>query len=153
MPEAGAGELQSLSAPYVLEYPYHRSTGPIIGAFLGALRARIIIGIRAGDGRVIVPPQEYDPDTGETLSELVEVGASGVVQTWTWIDAPRANHPLQRPFAFALVKLDGADTPMLHIVDAGDASRMLTGMRVQAQWRDEPEGAITDLACFVPEDV
>ena len=144
---AGAG----LSAPYVLEYPYHRSTGPVIGQFLGGLKARVILGIRGADGRVIVPPTEYDPQTGAELSEFVEVGQGGVVTSWTWVGEPRPHHPIQHPFAFALVKLDGADTAMLHALDAGDESRMKTGMRVRARWRDEPQGDILDLACFEPE--
>ena len=61
------------------------------------------------------------------------------------------NHPLARPFAFALIKLDGADTAMLHAVDAGDASRMATGMRVQPRWAAESKGSILDLECFEPE--
>jgi hypothetical protein len=51
-----------------------------------------------------------------------------------------------------LVKLDGADAPMLHAVDAGDESRMKTGMRVQPRWAAEPQGSIRDLECFVPEE-
>jgi hypothetical protein len=41
---------------------------------------------------------------------------------------------------------------MLHAVDAGDDSRMSTGMRVRARWRDERLGEIRDIECFVPED-
>ena len=74
-----------------------------------------ILGIRARDGRVLVPPQEYDPQTGDALNEFVEVSEAGVVTTWTWVYEPRPMHLLPRPFAFALVKLDGADTAMLHI--------------------------------------
>jgi len=36
-------------------------------------------------------------------------------------------------------------------VDAGDESSMETGMRVRARWKDEREGVITDIECFVPE--
>ena len=64
--------------------------------------------------------------------------------------APRHNHPLQHPFAFALITIDGADTGMLHAVDAGDASKMSTGMKVKARWADEPQGSILDLECFEP---
>jgi uncharacterized OB-fold protein len=142
----------ALTAPHVLEYPYTRSTGEVIGAFFAALKERRILGIRARDGRVLVPPQEYDPHTGETLAEFVEVGQSGTVTTWTWIDRPRPNQPLQRPFAFALIRLDGAGTAMLHAVDAGDPSRMRTGLRVRARWRDDPKGDITDIACFAPDE-
>jgi uncharacterized OB-fold protein len=141
-----------LVAPYVLEYPYHRSVGPVLGRFFGGLSERRILGVRLPDGRVMVPPQEYDPQTGDALSELVEVGQAGVVTTWTWIARPRRNHPLDRPFSFALIRLDGADTAMLHVVDAGDASRMHTGMRVRARWHDETDGAMGDIACFEPEE-
>jgi uncharacterized OB-fold protein len=57
---------------------------------------------------------------------------------------------LQKPFAFALIKLDGADTALLHAVDAGEASRMRTGMRVAARWREERVGHIRDIDCFRP---
>ncbi len=140
-----------LSAPYVLEYTYRRSVGPVLGRFLAGLRDGHILGARTSGGRVIVPPSEYDPETGEPVGDLVEVGQHGVVVTWSWVETPRPRHPLQRPFAFALVKLDGADTPMLHAVDAGSIAAMKTGMRVRARWRPERTGEIADLACFEPE--
>jgi hypothetical protein len=85
------------------------------------------------------------------VGELVEVASVGAVTTWTWVDAPRPQHPLKRPFAWALVKLDGADTPMLHAVDAGTPQTMRTGMRVKVRWRAERTGEIGDIACFEPD--
>jgi uncharacterized OB-fold protein len=140
-----------LSAPYVLEYTYRRSVGPVLGRFLAGLRDGSILGARTAAGRVLVPPSEYDPDTSEPTGELVEVGPAGVVTTWTWVDSPRPRHPLQHAFAWALVKLDGADTPILHAVDAGAMQAMRTGMRVRVRWREERTGEIADIACFEPE--
>ncbi len=140
-----------LSADFTLEYRYTRSVGPVIGRFLAGLREGRIEGIRSGSGRVIVPPSEYDPESGETLSEFVEVGPGGVVTTWAWVSEPREKAPLDRPFAWALIRLDGADTALLHAVDAGEASQMATGMRVRPRWREEREGSIRDIACFEPE--
>jgi uncharacterized OB-fold protein len=145
-------ETEVLSAPNILEYPYTRSVGPVISRFLTGLRDGRIEGIRAWDGRVLVPPTEYDPETGDAVSEFVEVGQSGTVTTWAWVSTPRAKHLLDHPFAWALVRLDGADTGMLHMVDAGEEARMSTGMRVRVRWRDERKGHITDIACFEPED-
>lgn len=139
-----------LSSPYVLEYAYKRSTGPTVGAFLTGLRDGQMLGARGADGRVIVPPTEYDPNTGEPTGELVEVGPGGVVTTWAWIDEPRPNHPLQHPFAWALVKLDGADTAMLHALDAGSRDAVKTGTRVTVRWNETRVGHIRDV-CFVPE--
>ena len=148
---AEAKETEVLTALHVLEYPYKRSVGPVIGRFLTGLRDKKIEGIRASDGRVLVPPVEYDPQTAAALSEFVDVGPGGVVTTWTWLDEARSNNPLQKPFAWALIKLDGADTALLHAVDAGAESNMKTGMRVKPRWRAERAGHILDIECFEPE--
>ena len=101
---------------------------------------------------MLVPPQEYDPETGEATSgDFVHVGPGGVVTTWAGSREPRAKQPLDRPFAWALIRLDGADTAMLHAVDAGDIANMKTGMRVAPRWRDERVGHIHDIVCFEPE--
>ena len=147
---AGAGNTEVLTALHVLEYPYKRSVGPVIGRFLTGLRDKRFEGIRARDGRVLVPPVEYDPQTAAELSEFVEVGPGGVVTTWAWIGEPRPNNPLQKPFAWALIKLDGADSALLHAVDARDEKNMKTGMRVAPRWREERTGHILDIECFEP---
>lgn len=137
-----------------LEFPYRRSLGPVMGGFMTALREHKIMGIRNGAGDVLVPPLEHDPNTGEALGdELVEVGPGGEVTSWTWVASPSSRHPLDHPFAFALIKLDGASTALVHAVDSGDAAAMATGMRVEPRWRDEPAGLITDIEAFVPEGV
>jgi uncharacterized protein len=137
---------------HTIEFPYTRTLGPVVGPFLTGLRDRRILGARTGDGRVLVPPLEWDPATGEGLEpDLVEVGPAGTVETWAWVTRPGRKHPLDHPFAFALVRLDGADTGLLHVVDGGSMERMRTGMRVVARWKDERIGHITDLA-FVPEE-
>ena len=144
--------VEPLVATHVLEYPYTRSVGPVIGRFLAALKEGRIEGVKTAEGRVIVPPTEYDPDTGEPTEEFVDVGTSGVVTTWAWLPEPRSNNPLDHGFAWALIQLDGADTAMLHVVDAGDESRMRTGMRVRARWREERTGHILDIEAFEPEE-
>lgn len=140
-----------LSAEYVLEYTYTRSVGPVIGRFFEGLRDGRISGVRTAAGRVLVPPSEYDPETGDACDEFVEVSGSGVVTSWAWLGEPRTRNPLAKPFAWALIKLDGADTALLHVVDAGDIERMHTGMRVRVRWASERRGCIEDIACFEPE--
>jgi uncharacterized OB-fold protein len=141
----------TFTATHVLEYAYRRSLGPVLGRFFTALRERRIIGIRAADGRVLVPPAEYDPRSGDSLSEFVEVGPAGVVSAWAWVSQPSPKHPLERPFAWALIRPDGADSSLLHAVDATDESVMATGMRVRPRWRGQTRGEIRDIECFEPE--
>lgn len=139
-----------LSAVHTLEYPYTRSVGKVVGTFLAGLKEGRILGTRTASGKVLVPPSEFDPDTGDTLDELSDVADEGVITTWAWVGEPRDKHPLQRPFAWALIRLDGADTAMLHAVDAGQESALATGMRVRARWRENRSGMITDIECFEP---
>lgn len=142
---------ESRTSETKLEFPYSRTLGPVIGAFLMGLRDHKLLGIRAQDGRVIVPPLEYDPETGDALgTEMVDVGPDGTVEAWTWVEHPSSKHPLDRPFAFALVKPDGADTAMVSPVDAGDITAMTTGMRVRPRFRTEPHGLVTDLEAWEP---
>jgi hypothetical protein len=137
-----------LRGPHVLEYPYRRSLGPVLGRFFDELRRRRLVGIRTRDGRVLVPPQEYDPDTGEALDEIVPVGPAGEIVSFAWVSRPRAKQPLPHPFAFALIRLDGADTSLLHAVDAGDESKLAPGVRVVPRFAEAPAGGIRDIVCF-----
>ena len=139
-----------LTKSFELGYTYTRSTGPVIGRFLTELREGRIVGTRTSDGRVLVPAAEYDPVSAEALTEFVPVSDEGVVTTWSWVAEPISHHLLRTPFAFALIRLDGADVAMLHMVDAGGESAMRTGMRVRARWAAERRGSITDIACFEP---
>jgi uncharacterized OB-fold protein len=135
-------------ATWTMELPYRRSLGPVVGGFLTGLRDGRVLGSRTTGGRVLVPPLEYDPDTGEAVeSDLVEVGAAGTVVHAARVAEPRRKHPLDRPFTWALVRLDGADTSILHAVD-GDVG---PGDRVRIRWRDERVGHISDIECFEVE--
>lgn len=141
-----------LSAPLKLSFDYTRSVGPVLGRFFTELRGRHVVGIRGSDGRVHVPPAEFDPVTYEPLSEIVPVASVGTVLSWTWQPEPLEGQPLQHPFAWALITLDGADTPILHAVDAGSPEAIGTGTRVHVHWADETVGAITDIAYFALGD-
>jgi uncharacterized OB-fold protein len=141
-----------LSAPLRLSFDYTRSVGPLLSQFFTALRERRVLGVRGSDGRVLVPPAEYDPVTYEPLTDVVPVQSVGTVVSWTWQSAPLEGQPLDRSFAWALIQLDGADTPLLHAVDAGSSDEISTGARVHAHWVDEPVGAITDIAYFALGD-
>jgi len=145
-----------LSAPLKLSFDYTRSVGSVLGRFFTELRDRHVVGVRGSDGRVLVPPAEFDPVTYAPLTEIVPVASVGTVTSWTWQPEPLEGQPLDRPFAWALITLDGADTALIHAVDAGSPDAIATGARVHVHWADEPVGAITDIAYFelgdTPED-
>ena len=141
-----------LRAPLEIEFDYTRSLGPVLSQFMTALADRRILGARGADGRVHAPPFEYDPVSSDPPGELTEVGPEGTVISWSWMPDPLEGQPLTEPFAWALIRLDGADTAMLHAVDAGSAAAMRTGLRVRPRWSASRVGSIRDIACFEPWD-
>ncbi len=146
---------EALRGEHVLQYPYRRATGPILGRFFTEIRDNCkLLGVKTTLGKVLCPPVDADPDSLEDLSvdDMVEVGPGGSVTSWTWLHEPRPGNPLERPFAWALIKLDGSHSSLLHAVDAGSESAMRTGMRVVPRFADERTGGIRDITCFVPED-
>jgi hypothetical protein len=98
----------------------------------------------------VVPPLEFDPVTHEATTEFVEVSSVGTVTSWTWVPEPVKDQPFDRPFAFALVTLDGADVPFLHALDVASPAEVTTGMRVRVRWAADRVGHINDIACFEP---
>ncbi|WP_106397670.1 Zn-ribbon domain-containing OB-fold protein [Actinocorallia populi] len=146
---------------HILEFPggYTRSVGPVIGRFLSELRDGRLVGVKTQAGKVLFPPVEYDPANGhEVTGEFVEVGPVGTVETFSWVPEPLPAHPLDRPFAWALIRPDGADTAILHALDLGEfergakpPKRLKAGLRVRPEYRAERKGDITDIVAFRPE--
>jgi uncharacterized protein len=142
--------MQRMTQPRIvsstLEFPYSRTLGPTIGAFAAGLREQRLLAARTTSGKVLMPPLEYDPDTSDaTEPDLIEVGPGGVVESWSWVPVPSGRQPYDRPFAFAMIKVDGADTGMIHVLTATSPDDITTGMRVVPKWREERTGRIDDI--------
>ncbi len=109
-------DLGTLHAPMKVEFDYTRSLGPTLSEFMTGLKRRQILGGVLSDGTVAVPPPEYDAVTFDPITELRPVADVGVIQSWAWVPEPVPGQPLDKPFAFAQIVLDGADRPLLHAV-------------------------------------
>jgi len=140
-----------LRAPFELAYNYKRSSGPVMSKFFEALGQQKILGTKSTAGKVFSPAAEFDPETNEPLKEMVEVGPGGVVESFSWIEDPQHHHLIKEPFAFALIKLDGADTSMLHMVTQCNETDLSIGSRVKANWSEIQEQRITDIKFFTLE--
>lgn len=127
--------------------PFSYAAGSTGSRFLEALRAegKILAARCSGCGRVLVPASSLCGECGERTDELVEVGPAG-----TLVAAARtgsANHrPAAFPGAFCLVRLDGADTDLVHWL-LGD-HELVPGSRVRAMLADERCGSILDIVGF-----
>jgi uncharacterized OB-fold protein len=135
----------------VMEFPYKHSTGEVIGRFLaGLMEQKTIWGQRVRGQGVVVPPLGYSEVDGSAGGEWVRVESRGVVTALARVHTPiEGLHPSTAPFAFVLVKLDGADTAMAHVVREG-LDQLRVGSRIEAVWAPDGErvGSIRDIAGF-----
>jgi len=76
--------------------------------------------------------------------------AAPYLALWNRIEGFDA-HDLDRALADGAIVKASLFRFTLHAVDAGDESKMSTGMRVHLRWRDETAGELGDILCFEPE--
>jgi uncharacterized OB-fold protein len=135
----------------VMEFPYKHSTGQTVGRFLAGLKEqKKIWGQRVSGQGVVVPPLGYSEVDGSDAGEWVAVKDTGVLTAVAVVHHPiEGLHPFSTPFAFVLVRLDGADTAMAHVV-RDNVDKLQVGARVQAEWApdDQRQGTIRDITCF-----
>ena len=144
-----------LVADHVLEYPggYTRSVGPVIGRFLTSLRDGRIEGVRVADGRVLVPPTEYDPVTSDPIGDdWVEVGPGGDRAVVDVGDRTPARQAAARPPVRVRARsAPTAPTPRCCTSSTPAApTRWRSGMRVAPRWRAERVGSVRDIEACVP---
>src|SRR5947207_2857333 len=112
------GSVEPMHADQTMEFPYKHSTGETIGRFLAGLKEqKTIWGQRVSGQGVVVPPYGYSEIDGAEGGEWVKVSDTGTVTAVAVVHHPVARlHLSSTPFAFVLVRLDGADTGLAHIV-------------------------------------
>jgi uncharacterized OB-fold protein len=145
------GKVEPMHQDQAMEFPYKHSTGETVGRFLAGLKEqRTIWGQRVPGQGVVVPPLGYSELDASTSGEWVAVRDTGTVTAAAVVQHPIERlHPFAAPFAYVLVKLDGADTAMAHVV-RDDLDTLRVGARVAAVWAadDERTGSVRDIVCF-----
>jgi len=150
-PSTRAGATAPLHQDSVMEFPYKHSTGEVVGRFLAGLKGqKKCWGQRVAGQGVVVPPVGYSEIDASPGGEWVEVKDTGTVTAVAVVHEPIERlHPFTAPFAYVLVRLDGADTALPHMVK-DDLLRLKVGARVRAAWRPDSErkGHLSDIECF-----
>ncbi len=123
-----------------IRMPFRYAAGASASRFFEVLRDQgRILGRRCtGCRRVLCPARAFCTLCGEPTDEWVEVGPGGELLSWTEIPDRGA---------YALVRLDGGDTAMLHRLLADGASPRI-GDRVRARLAAARAGGILDLEGF-----
>jgi len=151
-------EEEILIMPGAWNLPFRHTAGRFASRFFRELRDnQKIYGVRCPQcQRVLVPPRPLCERCFASPDEWVEVAHQGTLEAFTICYVPFLGLP-QPPVAMIMVKLEGADTGLQHLlggVDLSDPdkSRELVkiGMRVEAVWREQRRGEIGDIQHFKP---
>ncbi len=138
--------------PGKVSLPFSYSAGKTASRFFIELRDKQrIMGKRCpGCDRVIVPAQLFCAECFVETDEWVEVGPEGTLITFTVVYRRADHHPEEVPLAYGIIKLDGADTSIVHLLGETDLSQIEHGMKVRAVFSDKRRGHILDIKCFEP---
>lgn len=136
----------------VIRVPYTWAAGTVASRFYAGLRDRKIYGVRCPKCEVVVvPPKKTCHRCFGDLDEWVEVGDEGILETFTVVHYHEPGlHPLRTPFGYGIIKLDGADTGLTHLIRGGDLGTLKEGTRMKAVFKKRPAGNYLDIAYFKP---
>jgi len=135
--------------------PYQYFAGATGSKFIVALRdEKKILGVRCEQcAKTFVPPrQTCERCFADLTDNWVELEPTGEVTGFTVIRYTEPYQPKEPPYVLALVKLDGADTPLTHLLECGDPANARTGMRVRAVFADQPKDNILAISHFEPAE-
>ncbi len=142
---------------YVIEgklaLPYTYFAGRVGSTFITTIRDKHkIMGVKCNAcDKVFVPPRQTCERCLEDIREnWVELGNTGEVVNFTVVRYDDNHLPRKAPFVLAMIHLDGADTPMVHILDDVDPDAVETGMKVQAVFAEKTTNTILDIDHFAP---
>jgi uncharacterized OB-fold protein len=135
-----------------ISVPYNWWAGDTASKFFLAIRDdRKILGTKCDScNRVYVPPRKTCPTCFTENQEWVNVSDVGILEAFTVARRQLEALPGKVPVCFGLIKLEGADTALLHYLGDVDPRDIKIGMRVQAHFAEEREGKITDITYFRP---
>jgi hypothetical protein len=147
-------ELLTIHSSKEAEQPFRWSAGPYRSRFLVEIRDhKRFIGVRCPKcQKVYLPPKKVCGPCFTEMSEPVEVGPQGEINTFTilrfgFVD-PETGATKPVPYAFGAVRLDGADGVLSHYIDYTDESHVRVGARVEAVFEEKRSGSIRDIKCF-----
>ena len=142
-------QTQDLTLKGQIAVPYTWWVGETGSRFLLALRdERKILGNRCPEcGRVFVPPRKNCGQCYVDMDDWVELADEGVVTAHTIVRFAYELQPAEPPFAYAVIKLDGADVGLVHLIKDG-LELLKNGCRVKAVFREQRAGHILDIDSF-----
>jgi uncharacterized OB-fold protein len=121
-------------------------------AFFEALRDRgVFLGSRCDNCAVTyLPARVFCERCLRELEPSAECGPEGELVSWTDARVDVDDQALDTPVRYGLVRLDGADSVLLHRLLGFDGTEPRIGARVRAVLASTREGSILDVEGFEP---
>ena len=136
-----------------LALPYTYFAGRVGSKFLTTIRdEKKIMGIKCHKcNQVFVPPRQIcDVCMEDIRDNWVDVQNTGEVTNFTVIRYDDKHLPRKAPYVMAVIKLDGADTSLVHVLGGIDVDKAKIGMKVEAVFAEESTSTILDIDHFKP---
>jgi len=136
-----------------LALPYTYFAGRVGSKFITTIRdQKKILGMRCNKcNKVFVPPRQTCAICLEDLqNNWVELQNTGEVTNFTVVRYNDKHLPRTAPFILAMIKLGGADTPMVHIVEGIKPEEVRIGLKVKPVFARETTHTILDIDHFEP---
>jgi hypothetical protein len=144
-----------LSISRIVDAPYNYNAGFYISKYLKELKDhKRFIAVRCPKcKKVYVPPRPVCGPCFTKMEEFVHVSDKGMVMAFAVTNVPYTNpstgEPKEIPFTCAYIKLEGADSNIMHILEKTEEKNLKIGMRVQAVFNDIRTGDhFTDIKHF-----
>jgi uncharacterized OB-fold protein len=135
-----------------INVPYNWWAGETADRFLRSLRdEKKILGTSCAQcNKVFVPPRKTCPECFGQDMTWAELAPEGELITYTVARRQLRAIPQKTPVIFGLIKLDGADTSLLHVIGEMEPQKVAIGMRLVAKFSDDRQGNILDIEYFRP---
>ena len=144
-----------LKQQVTLEYRF--AAGEYASRFFRTLKEeQRFLARRCPNGHVLLPPRPVCGLCNVATADWVEVGPRATLGGYTVVYVPFTDpmtgegRPV--PYGFGLIRFDGCDTSVYHLVDETDPHRLRIGLPVEPVWRDasERKGTFADIRHFRP---
>ncbi|MCP4728320.1 MAG: Zn-ribbon domain-containing OB-fold protein [bacterium] len=136
-----------------LALPYTYFAGRVGSKFLTTIRdEKKIMGIKCNTcNKVYIPPrQNCDVCMEDIKDNWVDVKDTGEITNFTIVRYEDKHLPKKPPYVLAMIKLEGADSPMAHIVEGVDLDKVKVGLKVKAVFAEESTSTLLDIDHFEP---
>ena len=136
-----------------LALPYTYFAGRVGSTFITTIRDKHkIMGVKCSTcNKIFVPPRQTCERCMEDIRDnWVELSDTGEVVNFTVVRYNDKHLPRKAPFVLAMIKLEGADTPMAHILEGIDPEKVTEGLKVKAVFAKQTTNTILDIDHFEP---